>query len=392
MSRTHARCGRARRRAPARRHRRTPHSARYGRREARARAQDRPPAPASPRAITRCSLTQTSASGDSVPETAMTRAVAGARLQPRIDFAAGLVVDADERDLGVRHQPLLDRRVAREIAMPVEMVRGDVDQKSDAGAKRGREVDLIGRTFNDMGAARRRRRQVENRHADIAAHRDFAPGLFQHMGDERRGRRFAVGAGDGDERRVRRSRAALAHEEFDVADDRNPRRVRKVDRPMRLRMGQRHAGREHKHLGSRASRRERDRPARRPRLRRAPARPGCRPTRPLPRRRRQAPAPSTAPSRRGRRGRRSVRAGSRPASSSPQLQRGEADHRKHEGDDPEAHHDLRLRPAELLEMMMNGRHAEHPPAGELERQPPARRPTPPPSRTSRRTTASTTRA
>ena len=165
-----------------------------------------------------------------------------------MDFAARLVVDADERDLGVRHEPLLDRRVTRKIAMPVEMVRSDVDQKANAGVKRGREVDLIGRTFNDMGAARRRRRQVENRHADVAAHRDFAPGLFQHMGDERRGRRFAVGAGDGDERRVRRSRAALAHKEFDVPNNRNPRSVRKVDRPMGLRMGQRHAGREHKHL------------------------------------------------------------------------------------------------------------------------------------------------
>ena len=283
MSRTHARCGRARRRAPASRHRRTPHSARYGRREARAHAQDRPTGPASPRAITRCSLTQTSASGESVPETAMTRAIAGARLQPRMDFAARLVVDADERDLGVRHEPLLDRRVTGEIAMPVEMVRSDVDQKANAGVKRGREVDLIGRTFDDMGAARRRRRQIENRHADVAAHRDFAPGLFQHMGDERRGRRFAVGAGDGDERRVRRSRAALAHKEFDVADNRNPRSVRKVDRPMGLRMGQRHAGREHKHLKAAPVGAERDRPARRPRPPRAPARPGCRPTQPLPR-------------------------------------------------------------------------------------------------------------
>ena len=55
-----------------------------------------------------------------------------------------------------------------------------------------------------------------------------------------------------------------------------------------------------------------------------------------------------------------VRAWSRPASSSPQLQRGEADHRQHEGDDPEPHDDLRLRPAELLEMMMDRRHAGTP--------------------------------
>ena len=136
----------------------------------------------------------------------------------------------------------------------------------------------------------------------------------------------------------------------------------RFDGPMRLRMGERHAGRENKHpeaapVGlSEIDERERPRP------RRARGRPGCRPRRPLRRRPRQAHAPSTAPTRQGRRERRSVRAGSRPASSSPQLQRGEADHREHEGDDPEAHDDLRLRPAELLEMVMNGRHAEHAPA------------------------------
>ena len=42
--------------------------------------------------------------------------------------------------------------------------------------------------------------------------------------------------------------AALAGEELDVADDRNPRRVGKVDGPVRLGMGQRHAGREHEQL------------------------------------------------------------------------------------------------------------------------------------------------
>ena len=39
---------------------------------------------------------------------------AGARLQPRVDFAARLVVDADQRNVGLGDEPLLDRRVARE--------------------------------------------------------------------------------------------------------------------------------------------------------------------------------------------------------------------------------------------------------------------------------------
>ena len=189
-----------------------------------------------------------SASGESLPETATTRGAPARALQARVDFAARLVVDADERDLGLGDEPLLDRRVAGKIAMPVEMVGRDVDQEPDARRERGREVDLIGRALDDMRPPGGGRRQVEHRHADVAAHRHLAPGLLEHMGDQRGGGRFAVGAGDGDERRIRRARAALAGEELDVADDRNPRRIGKVDRPVRRGMGQRHAGREHEQL------------------------------------------------------------------------------------------------------------------------------------------------
>src|SRR5262249_57724616 len=51
---------------------------------------------------------------------------------------------------------------------------------------------------------------------------------------------------------------------------------------------------------------------------------------------------------------------------SPQLQRREAGKRKHHRDDPETDHDLRLGPAELLEMMMDRRHLEYAFSGELE--------------------------
>ena len=170
---------------------------------------------------------------------------ARARLEPRVYFPARLIVDADERNLGVRNQPLLDRRVVDKIAVPVEMVGSDVDQKADAGAKRGREIDLIGRAFDDMRAPRGWRGQIEDGRADVAAHGDVAPGLLQHMSDQRGGRRLAIGAGDRDEGRVRGSRAALADEELDIAHDRNPRRMREIDGPMRLGMSQRHARREH---------------------------------------------------------------------------------------------------------------------------------------------------
>src|SRR4029077_5855148 len=51
---------------------------------------------------------------------------------------------------------------------------------------------------------------------------------------------------------------------------------------------------------------------------------------------------------------------------SPQLQRGEAGERQHHRDDPEPDHDLRLGPAQLLEMMMDRRHLEDALARELE--------------------------
>src|ERR1700742_5158162 len=51
---------------------------------------------------------------------------------------------------------------------------------------------------------------------------------------------------------------------------------------------------------------------------------------------------------------------------SAQLQGGEAGERQHHRDDPEADHDLRLGPAQLLEVMMDRRHAEDTLARELE--------------------------
>src|SRR5271167_5120481 len=51
----------------------------------------------------------------------------------------------------------------------------------------------------------------------------------------------------------------------------------------------------------------------------------------------------------------------------PQLQGREPSQRQHDRDDPEANDDLRLGPAELLEMMMDRRHLEDALAGELER-------------------------
>ena len=92
-------------------------------------------------------------------------------------------------------------------------------------------------------------------------------------------------------RRARRARRALAAEQFDVADDLDARRLRQRHRPMRLGMGQRHAGRQHEERRSSTSRPWRDRPSAKPAAARVLARrfvvvPGRRP----PRRRRRARA------------------------------------------------------------------------------------------------------
>ena len=65
------------------------------------------------------------------------------------------------------------------------------------------------------------------------------------MRHQRRGGGLAVGAGDRDERRIGRGLAALAAEQLDIADHFHGRVARKPDGPMRRRMRERHAGREH---------------------------------------------------------------------------------------------------------------------------------------------------
>ena len=90
-----------------------------------------------------------------------------------------------------------------------------------------------------------RRLQRQDRGADIAAELRVQAGRCGKMRDQRRGGRFAVGAGDGDEGRIRRKLRPLAAEQFDIADHRDAGLVGECDDPMRLGMGERHAGRQH---------------------------------------------------------------------------------------------------------------------------------------------------
>ena len=71
------------------------------------------------------------------------------------------------------------------------------------------------------------------------------PERAQDVGDQRRGGRLAVGAGDGDERRVGARPGTLAAEQLDVADDLDAGGLGFGHRPVRLGMRERHAGRQH---------------------------------------------------------------------------------------------------------------------------------------------------
>ena len=115
-------------------------------------------------------------------------------------------------------QTLLHRGVMLQRAVAVDMVLADIEQDADGRIERGREIDLVGRHLDDMDAAHARRLQRQDRGADIAAHLGVVAGDLHQMRDQRGGGRFAVGAGDGDERRIRRMTAALAAEQLDVAD------------------------------------------------------------------------------------------------------------------------------------------------------------------------------
>ncbi len=163
------------------------------------------------------------------------------------DVAAPAVVDADDGSalrLHAGDQARLHRGVMLQRAVAIDMVFADIEQNADGRIERGREIDLVGRHLDHMHPAHPRRLQRQDRGADIAAHLGVVAGDLHQMRDQRRRGRLAVGAGDGDERRIRRVTAALAAEQFDVADHLDAGLPRHQHRPVRRRMGQRRAGRQ----------------------------------------------------------------------------------------------------------------------------------------------------
>jgi hypothetical protein len=172
-----------------------------------------------------------------------------ARLRdPLGDVPAPSVVDADDRSALRLHgsdQTLLHGGIMFEGAVAIDMVFADIEQDADGGIERGRKIDLIRRHFDHMDPAHARRLQRQDRGADIAAHLGVITGDAHQMRDQSRRGRFAVGAGDGDERRIGRMTPPLAAKQFDIADDFDAGLLRRQHRPVRRRMGERRARRQH---------------------------------------------------------------------------------------------------------------------------------------------------
>ena len=168
-------------------------------------------------------------------------------IEPVGDVAAPAVVDADDRRalrLHAGDEARLHGRIVLDRAVAIDMVFADIEQNADGRIERGRKIDLVGRHLDHMHPTHPRRLQRQDRGADIAAHLGVVARDLHQMRDQRRGGRLAVGAGDGDERRVRRVTAALAAEQFDVADHLTAGLPRHQHRPMRRGMRQRRAGRQ----------------------------------------------------------------------------------------------------------------------------------------------------
>ena len=181
-------------------------------------------------------------------ETGAIDAVDVLRIAPRrfpVGDLGGLgIADAEHRVLiGPLHgeQAALGCGIGGEIGVAVEMIRGDVEQGRDFAGKVVRQVDLVARQLEDIDAARRQRLLGEDGNADIAGHAHRQRRAPEQVVDQRRGGRFAVGAGNA-YHPVRRQTVARKGEELDVADHRHPRSRRCFGDRMPV---ERHPGRDH---------------------------------------------------------------------------------------------------------------------------------------------------
>ncbi len=125
------------------------------------------------------------------------------------------------------------------------MVFADIEQDADGGIERRRQINLIRRHLDDVDPPPARRLERQDRGADIAPHLGVVAGEAHQRRDQRRGGRFAVGAGDGNERRIRGVTAAFAAKQLDIAEHFNAGLLRGQHGPVRTGVGERRARRQH---------------------------------------------------------------------------------------------------------------------------------------------------
>jgi len=94
------------------------------------------------------------------------------------------------------YHTLLHGRIVFQRAMPIQVVLAHVEENANGRIERGREINLVGRRFDHMGAPAARRRERENGGTNIAAHFRLASGVAQHMRKERSRGGLPVRAGD----------------------------------------------------------------------------------------------------------------------------------------------------------------------------------------------------
>ena len=137
--------------------------------------------------------------------------------------------------------------IALHAAVPVQVIGRDVGQDRHVGREAVGQVQLIGRGLDHIDGVGRRLRQGQHADAYVAADMDGETRLLQHPADQGGGGGLAVGAGDGDDL----GPPGLgqggdgAGEQLQVADHRNVRGPRLIHCPVRARMGQRRARRQH---------------------------------------------------------------------------------------------------------------------------------------------------
>ena len=279
----------------------------------------------------------------------------------------------------------LGRGVGRHGAVPVEVVLRQVEHRGGVGLealRRRRAGSSTARAPRpragvgsvSAGPASSASASVSSmRRADVAGDRDAPAGALDQLRGQRGRRRLAVGAGDGEHlaarsrARLRRSASASREQvELAVAPARRPCAAAASsggDARRRAARGPGSSARGRRRRASSASSGAADSRVAAGTCSRSAAACGgsaresqtrtCGAVARAPARHRQAESP---------RPRTSTWWSLRCSHVSPQLQAGQADQAQQHRDDPEAHHDLRLRPAGLLEVVVQRRHLEDAPA------------------------------